>query len=104
MELGHLPYKKRTYESYVGRAGLERDGKKKWRRCVIDVVERLTAALQPNETVIGGGNIRKLDALPQRYRAGHNANAFRGGFRLWTKDNPVPPDLPPGRARTGRKT
>jgi polyphosphate glucokinase len=104
MELGHLPYKKRTYESYVGRAGLERDGKKKWRRRVVDVVERLTAALQPDETVIGGGNVNRLDALPPRCRAGHNANAFRGGFRLWTKDSLVPPDLPPGRARTGRKT
>jgi polyphosphate glucokinase len=104
MELGHLPYKKRTYESYIGRAGLERDGKKKWRRRVVDVVERLTAALQPDETVIGGGNVKKLNALPPRCRAGHNANAFRGGFRLWAKDNLVPPDLPPGRARSGRKT
>jgi polyphosphate glucokinase len=104
MELGHLPYKKSTYESYVGRAGLERDGKKKWRRRVADVVERLTAALQPDETVIGGGNVKKLDTLPPRCRAGHNANAFRGGFRLWAKDNLVPPDLPPGRTRSGRKT
>jgi polyphosphate glucokinase len=103
MELGHLPYKKSTYESYVGRAGLERDGTKKWRRRVVDVVERLTAALQPDETVIGGGNVKKLDALPPRCRAGHNANAFRGGFRLWAKDNLVPPDLPPGRVRSGRK-
>jgi polyphosphate glucokinase len=104
MELGHLPYKKRTYESYVGRAGLERDGKKKWRRRVVDVVERLTAALQPDETVIGGGNVKKLNPLPPRCRAGHNANAFRGGFRLWAKDNLIPPDLPPGRVRSGRKT
>ena len=95
MELGHLSYKKATYESYVGRAGLERNGKKKWRRRVADVVERLTAALRPDETVIGGGNVRKLDALPPRCRAGHNANAFRGGFRLWAKDNLIPPDLPP---------
>jgi polyphosphate glucokinase len=29
MELGHLPYRKSTYEDYVGRAGLERRGKKK---------------------------------------------------------------------------
>jgi polyphosphate glucokinase len=99
---------KSTYESYVGRAGLgraglERDGKKKWRRRVADVVERLTAALQPDETVIGGGNVKKLDALPPRCRAGHNANAFRGGFRLWAKDNLAPPDLPPGRVRYGRK-
>jgi polyphosphate glucokinase len=98
MELGHLPYKKGTYESYVGRAGLERDGKKKWRRHVVDVIERLTAALRPDETVIGGGNVRKLDALPPRCRAGHNANAFRGGFLLWVKDSPAPPELPPAHA------
>ena len=103
MELGHLPYKKGTYESYVGRAGLEREGKKKWRRRVIDVIERLMAALRPDETVIGGGNVRKLDGLPPRCRAGHNANAFRGGFRLWAKDNVIPPDLPPRRARSDRK-
>jgi polyphosphate glucokinase len=101
MELGHLPYKKGTYEDYVGRAGLERVGKKKWRRHVADVIERLMAALHPDETVIGGGNVKKLKALPRRCRAGHNANAFRGGFRLWAKDNVVAPHLPP---RPGRRT
>ncbi len=87
MELGHLPYKKATYEDYVGRAGLERHGKKKWRRHVADVVARLIAALEPDETVIGGGNVRKLKALPPHCRAGDNADAFRGGFRLWRKEN-----------------
>jgi polyphosphate glucokinase len=104
MELGHLPYKKHTYENYVGRAGLERDGNKKWRRHVADVVERLIAALQPDDTVIGGGNVKKLDALPPRCRAGHNANAFLGGFRLWAEDNVILPDMPPARARSERKT
>ena len=91
MELGHLPYKKGTYEDYVGRAGLERSGRKKWRRHVAEVVERLMAALRPDDTVIGGGNVNKLDALPRRCRAGENANAFRGGFRLWagTRCSPV---------------
>jgi polyphosphate glucokinase len=83
MELGHLPYKKRTYEDYVGRAGLQRLGKAKWRRYVADVVTRLIAALEPDETVIGGGNVKKLAALPPRVRMGDNANALRGGFRLW---------------------
>jgi polyphosphate glucokinase len=101
MELGHLPYKKGTYEDYVGRAGLERDGKKKWRRHVADVMERLIAALQPDDTVIGGGNVTKLKALPPHCREGKNANAFRGGFRLWAKDSVVPPSLPTGRARSG---
>jgi polyphosphate glucokinase len=87
MELGHLPYKKATYEDYVGRAGLERHGKKKWRRHVADVVARFIAALEPDETVIGGGNVRKLKALPPHCRAGDNADAFRGGFRLWSEAN-----------------
>ena len=98
MELAHLPYKKGTYEDYVGRLGLERDGKKKWRRYVADAVERLVDALQPDETVIGGGNVHKLKALPLRCRQGDNARAFLGGFRLWVDDRGVPPNLPPNRA------
>jgi polyphosphate glucokinase len=93
MELGHLPYKNGTYENYVGRAGLERDHKRKWRRHVLDVIERLIAALQPDETVIGGGNVRKIDTLPAGCRAGENANAFLGGFRLWTGTNVFPPGV-----------
>jgi polyphosphate glucokinase len=83
MELGHLPYKKHTYEDYVGAAGLLRRGKKRWRRDVADVVERLIAALEPDDTVIGGGNVTKLKTLPPHCRIGDNANAFRGGFRMW---------------------
>jgi polyphosphate glucokinase len=90
VELGHLPYKKATYEDYVGRIGLERHGKKKWRRYVADVVARLIAALEPDETVIGGGNAKKLHALPPHSRACDNSNAFRGGFRLWGKEHPLP--------------
>jgi len=86
MELGHLPYKKGTYEDYVGEAGLKSHGKKKWHRHVADVVARFFAALEPDDIVIGGGNVKKLDALPPHSRAGDNANAFRGGFRLWEKD------------------
>ena len=83
MELGHLPYKKGTYEDYVGKTGLDHRGKKKWRRNVADVVARLIAALEPEDTVLGGGNVHKLKTLPPRTRAGDNDNAFRGGFRLW---------------------
>jgi polyphosphate glucokinase len=87
MELGHLPYKKATFEDYVGVRGLKRYGKKKWRRYVADTVNRLSAALQPEEVVLGGGNVNKLSKLPALCRAGSNADAFAGGFRLWEKDN-----------------
>src|SRR5580693_8838308 len=84
MELAHLPYRKgRTYEDYLGNAGLERFGKKKWRRHVLDVIERLQAALEVNDIVVGGGNARLLKALPAHVRLGNNANAFIGGFRMW---------------------
>jgi polyphosphate glucokinase len=86
MELGHLPYKKRTYEDYVGERGLERVGKQKWRRQVADVVTRLVAALEPDDVVLGGGNAGHLLTLPPGCRAGDNANAFLGGFRLWDKN------------------
>jgi polyphosphate glucokinase len=83
MELGHLPYRKATFEDYVGIRGLEKHGKKKWRGYVTDVVERLIAALEPSDVVLGGGNVHKLKTLPPHCRAGDNTNAFRGGFRLW---------------------
>jgi polyphosphate glucokinase len=84
MELAHLPYKKgRTYEDYVGEAGLKRLGKKKWRRHVMDVVTRLKAATEADDVVVGGGNAKLLHTLPRGVRLGANANAFLGGYRLW---------------------
>ena len=90
MELGHLPYKKGTYEDYVGQRGLEKRAKKKWRRHVADVVTGLIAALEPEDVVLGGGNVRKLKELPTGCRAGDNANAFVGGFRLWAEPRRSP--------------
>jgi predicted NBD/HSP70 family sugar kinase len=83
MELAHLPYRKGTYEDYVGLAGLKRLGKKKWRRRVADVVEKLKGALEADYVVLGGGNATLLKELPKGARLGDNANAFRGGIRLW---------------------
>ncbi len=90
MELGHLPYRKATFEAYVGIRGLKRLGKKKWRRAVFDVVARLTAALEPDYVVLGGGNAKRLKELPPKCRPGDNANAFLGGFRLWESADQTP--------------
>ena len=87
MELGHLPYKKATFEDYVGIRGLKRLGQEKWQKHVHDVVARLVAALEPEDVVLGGGNVKKLTELPPGCRAGDNGNAFLGGFRLWTDAN-----------------
>jgi polyphosphate glucokinase len=88
MELGHLPYKKgRTYEDYVGLAGLKRLGKGKWRRQVKDVVKRLKSALEADYVVLGGGNAKLLKKLPPGARLGANENAFQGGYRVWAKSS-----------------
>lgn len=84
MELAHLPYKNgRAYEDYIGLRGLKRLGKKKWREHVFDVVKQLKNALEADYVVLGGGNAKALKKLPPGARLGDNANAFRGGFRLW---------------------
>jgi len=83
LELAHLPYRKGTYEDYVGQRGLDKRGKKKWRKHVAAAVEGLAAALEPDDVVLGGGNARQLKELPKGCRIGENANAFLGGFRLW---------------------
>ena len=84
LELAHLPFKKgKTFEDYVGMRGLQRLGKKKWRRYVAEVVADLKAATQAQYVVIGGGNARLLKKLPPNTRLGDNANAFRGGFKVW---------------------
>lgn len=93
MELAHLPYKKgRTYEDYVGARGLKRLGRKRWRKVVLDVIESLSVALGPDYVVLGGGNVRKLDKLPEYVRRGDNADAFLGGFRLWDGADAHPSD------------
>jgi polyphosphate glucokinase len=83
LELAHLPFRKKTFEEYVSAHALEKHGKKKWKHAVFEVVERLSAALQPDYVVIGGGGADDLDELPPNARRGDNASAFVGGFRLW---------------------
>lgn len=84
MELAHLPYKHgRSFEEHVGAAALKRKGEKKWMKSVFDVVAQLKAALQADYVVLGGGNSKRLTALPRGVYLGDNSNACEGGFRLW---------------------
>jgi polyphosphate glucokinase len=93
LEIQHLPYKKgRTFEQYVGHAGLKRLGRRKWEAAVFDVVERFRHAFVIDYVVLGGGNVKKLDDLPPGCRLGDNNNAFIGGLRLW--DDEPPPAAP----------
>jgi polyphosphate glucokinase len=84
LELGHLPFRGKTFEDYVNTRARKKRGKKQWRATVFEVVERLTAAMEPDYVVIGGGGADDLDELPPNVRRGDNENAFVGGYRLWT--------------------
>jgi polyphosphate glucokinase len=103
MELSHLPYRKATYEDYVGLRGLQRLGKKKWRWYVEDVVARFVNALEPDDVVLGGGNVKYLKQLPSLCREGSNANAFVGGFRLWEKPGTGKPATSPKRRTSSHR-
>ena len=84
LELAHLPYKRgRTYEQYIGLAGLERSGKKRWRKSVLDIIERLRAGMVCDNVLLGGGNAKLMRDLPSHVVVGANSNAIVGGFRLW---------------------
>jgi polyphosphate glucokinase len=87
LEVQHLPFRNdETYEDVIGEAGLRRTGKRRWRRSVEEIVELLMAATNADYTVLGGGNVRFMEKLPPNTRRGNNANAFRGGFRLWDEE------------------
>jgi polyphosphate glucokinase len=88
LELAHLPYKHgQTYEEYVGVAGLQKRGKKKWRASVLDVVELLRTAMVCDTVLLGGGNAKFMKELPSHVMVGSNENAIHGGFRMW--DDPI---------------
>lgn len=107
MELGHLPYKRGgTFEDFVGKRGLERLGRKRWRRAATDVIERLRDALRPDYTVLGGGEAKLLSSLPEGVEWGDNRLAFKGGFRLWEREDPAfvsQPSRRSGSASRGRR-
>lgn len=89
LELAHLPYKKGlTYEDYIGCEGLEKRGKKRWRKSVLDIITRLQIALVCDYILLGGGNAKLMKKLPNHVILGANSNAIEGGLKLWEK--PIP--------------
>jgi len=87
LELGDLPYRNGSIiEDYLGKPGMARHGEKAWRRDVEHAFVQLKKALIADYVVLGGGNAKKFDELPQGIERGHNRNAFLGGARLWQID------------------
>lgn len=94
LELAHLPYRSgKTYEECIGLAGLEQNGKKKWRGMVEDVVRRMRAAFVADYVLLGGGNAKLMKKLPPDTVLGANSNAIKGGIALWQQKERAAPVL-----------
>ncbi len=106
LELAHLPYKKGlTYEDYIGLAGLERRGKKRWRKSVLDIISLLQAALVCDSVLLGGGNAKLMKDLPSHVILGANSNAIDGGLKLWQGPDPTIPTRRPAKiAKTTKRS
>ena len=86
LELGTLPSKRRQLGECLGRKGFRQLGRNAWQKTLAKTVSILKGALVVDYIVLGGGNAKKLDELPQGVERGHNRNAFLGGTRLWQMD------------------
>jgi polyphosphate glucokinase len=86
LEIAHLPYRKgKSYEDYLGDAGMNELGDERWEKHVHKVCDLFRAALLCDGIVLGGGNARKLVNLPDSATRGSNENAIYGGIRLWER-------------------
>lgn len=67
----------------LGKKGLAEHGWEKWNQRVAAAVAVLKEAFGADEVLLGGGNAKKVDPVPDGCRVGGNDDAFAGGFRLW---------------------
>jgi len=86
LELGHHPWRKGdTYEQQLGNAVLEKIGKKKWRKRVLEALATLQPIFNPRFIYVGGGNARLLHELelPENIKVVANDAGMLGGIALW---------------------
>ena len=84
LELGFLPYiNEGILEDQLGEAGLTKLGKKPWRKETTRAIEQLKISFIADRVVLGGGNAKLIEELPEGVELGHNRNVYPGGVRLW---------------------
>jgi hypothetical protein len=89
LELSDLPFRRGTFEDYLGTRGFERFGPRRWRQNVAVVASTLKAATVADYVVLGGGRVKALPNMPEGCRRGDNRLAREGGRRLWSLKRPV---------------
>jgi polyphosphate glucokinase len=84
LELAHHPWKKKTYEDYVGRRGLDQYNRKHWNKLVMEVIAQTRQLFNWDHLYIGGGNAKKIDfKLPPDVSIVSNEEGITGGVALW---------------------
>jgi len=84
LELGHHPWRKKTYEDYIGRRGFDKYGKKKWNELLQEAIAQTAKTFNWDHLYLGGGNTRKIDfTLPKDVEIVSNDTGLLGGVALW---------------------
>ncbi len=84
LELGHHPWRKKTYEDYLGVRGLEKYGKKRWNKRLKEAIAQSAATFNWDHLYLGGGNSKKIDfELPAHVSIVSNEDGILGGVALW---------------------
>lgn len=84
LELGHHPWRKKTYEDYLGLRGLKKYGKKHWNKLLQEAIAQTAATFNWDHLYIGGGNSKKISfTLPGNVQIVSNEDGLLGGVALW---------------------
>ena len=86
LELGDLPYGDGIIEDWLGDEGMSHLGKKEWQRETAQAIQQLKLAVIADYIVLGGGNAKILEKLPDGVELGHNRNVYPGGVLFWETD------------------
>jgi polyphosphate glucokinase len=87
LELGHHPWKKFTYEDYIGRRGIDKYGKKRWNKYLQETIAQTANTFNWDHLYLGGGNTKKIDfKLPEHVTIVSNEAGLLGGVALWRDD------------------
>jgi hypothetical protein len=83
IDLGRIHVGEERAFELLGDKGFEKLGAKKWQKVVQEIVPMLQHALLADYVVLGGGNVKEIEQLPDGVRRGHNRTVVEGGRRLW---------------------
>lgn len=84
LELGHHPWRKKTYEDYLGRRGLDHFGKHHWNHSLQLAIAQTISTFNWDHLYLGGGNTKKIEfTLPPNVTIVSNEAGLLGGVALW---------------------